>query len=252
LTADLRVLPAELAARLCATERWVVLTGAGISADSGVPTFRDAQTGLWARFDPVQLATPEAFRDDPELVWAWYAWRRKLIAAASPNPGHRALAELAALKPQLRLVTQNVDGLHQRAGSRDVIEIHGNITRDRCSSCGRIAAGDTLAAPRPPRCVHCSHRVRPDVVWFGEPLPADALAAAYSAAAACEVFVAIGTSGVVYPAAGLADVAARAGATIIEINPARTPLSAAADHVLDGTAAAWLPTIAEHLKRTIS
>jgi len=229
-----------------------VLTGAGLSADSGVPTFRDAQTGLWARFDPSQLATPEAFRDNPQLVWDWYAWRRGLIAAATPNPGHRALAELAVLKPQLRLVTQNVDGLQQRAGSRDVIEIHGNIMRDRCSTCGRAAAGDSIAAPRPPPCAYCSDLVRPDVVWFGEPVPADALTAAYSAAAASEVFFAIGTSGSVYPAAGLADVAARAGAKIIEINPARTPLSATADHVLDGAAAAWLPTIAEHLKRTIS
>jgi len=229
-----------------------VLTGAGISADSGVPTFRDAQTGLWARYDPAQLATPDAFRDDPQLVWEWYAWRRALINAARPNAGHRALAELAMLKPQLRLVTQNVDGLHQRAGSNAVIELHGNITRDRCSSCGRIAAAATTAAPQPPECLHCGHLVRPDVVWFGEPLPADALETAYSAAAASEVLIAVGTSSVVYPAAGLTDVAARAGATVIEINPARTPLSATADFVLDGTAAAWLPTIAEHLKRTIS
>lgn len=239
-------------ARLRATERWVALTGAGISADSGVPTFRDAQTGLWARFDAAQLATPAAFRDDPQLVWDWYAWRRGLITAASPNPGHHALVEIAALKPQLCLVTQNVDGLQQRAGSREVIELHGNIMRDRCASCGRIAAGDTMTAPQLPRCVHCSDLVRPDVVWFGEPLPADALEAAYAASAACEVFLAIGTSSLVYPAAGLADVAARARATIIEINPARTPLSATADHVLDGTAAAWLPTIAALLQRTIS
>ena len=138
-----------------------------------MPTFRDAQTGLWSRYDPHELATPEAFARDPTLVWQWYQWRRKLIADVAPNAAHRALAEIARHKPGVSLVTQNVDGLHQRAGSRDVIEFHGNIARNRCLRCARRSARDTCAAEEPPRCAHCGGPLRPDVVWFGEAISPD-------------------------------------------------------------------------------
>lgn len=251
-TASPHDVPARLAAELCAAERWLVLTGAGASADSGVPTFREAQTGLWARYDPQQLATPGAFVANPQLVWDWYCWRRELIATAEPNAGHVALAAIAKLKPELRLVTQNVDGLHQRAGSADVIEFHGNIERNRCFDCERPAADVPASASGPPPCPHCGGLLRPDVVWFGEAIPSAALEAAFAAAAKAEVYLSVGTSAVVYPAAGLAEVAAAAGATVVEINPTPTPLSASADHVLEGTAAAWLPAIASTLVEAVS
>jgi NAD-dependent deacetylase len=245
-------LPDRFAAELRAANRWLVLTGAGVSADSGVPTFREAQTGLWARYDPQQLATPGAYVDNPQLVWDWYCWRRELIAIAEPNPGHVALAAIAKLKPELRLVTQNVDGLHQRAGSTDVIEFHGNIRHNRCFRCGRPAADVPAGSPGPPPCRHCGGLLRPDVVWFGEAIPPAALEAAFAAAANAEIYLSVGTSAVVYPAAGLAEVAAAAGATVVEINAAPTPLSASADHILAGTAAAWLPAIASALVEAVS
>ena len=228
------------------------MTGAGASADSGVPTFREAQTGLWARYDPQQLATPGAFVDNPQLVWDWYCWRRELIATAEPNAGHVALAAIAKLKPALRLVTQNVDGLHQRAGSTDVIEFHGNIERNRCFDCELLAANLPAGSSGPPTCPDCGGLLRPDVIWFGEAIPPAALEAAFAAAAKAEVYLSVGTSAVVYPAAGLAEVAAAAGATIVEINPTPTPLSASADHVLEGTAAGWLPAIATALVEAVS
>jgi NAD-dependent deacetylase len=197
----------------------VALTGAGISAESGLPTFRDKQTGLWAKYRPEDLATPAAYARDPSLVWRWYAWRRSLVAAAEPNAGHHALVALAARVPRFTLVTQNVDGLHQRAGSRDVIELHGNIGRSKCSAEGTLceawAASDD---EEPPRCA-CGAYLRPDVVWFGEPLPAQALRDAAHAAASCDVLLAIGTSGVVYPAASLAPLARANGALVAIINP---------------------------------
>jgi NAD-dependent deacetylase len=229
-----------------------VLTGAGVSADSGVPTFREAQTGLWAQYDPQQLATPGAFVDNPQRVWDWYRWRRELIAAAQPNAGHVALTTINELKPQFRLVTQNVDGLHQRAGSTDVIEFHGNIARNRCFDCERPAGNVPDDAPSPPPCPHCGGPLRPDVVWFGETIPPAALEAAFAAAANAEIYLSVGTSAVVYPAAGLAEVAAAAGATVVEINQTPTPLSASADHVLEGSAATWLPAIASALVEAVS
>ena len=231
-----------------------MLTGSGVSAASGVPTFRDAQTGLWAKYDAEALATPGAFRDNPTLVWDWYEWRRSLIARAEPNPAHFALAELASLKPSLTLVTQNVDGLHQRAGSQAVIEFHGNIVRNRCFECSRVADADAEldTDARPPTCRHCSGLLRPDVVWFGEAIPQTALEAAANAASAAEVFLSVGTAAAVYPAAGLAQAAGVAGATIVEINPERTPLSALANHVLDGSAASWLPAIAAAVRDGVS
>jgi len=179
-----------------------VLTGAGVSAESGVPTFREAQTGLWEKYDPLDLATPEAFLRDPVLIWRWYRWRRELVAKAEPNPGHIALAKLAALVPQLTLVTQNVDGLHQRAGSNNVLEFHGNIFEDRCFAEGCVVGCDTESAV--PICPGCGSNVRPGVVWFGEAIPTRALNDSLEAAADCDVFLSIGTSSLVFPAAGLA------------------------------------------------
>ncbi len=207
-----------------------VLTGAGVSAESGIPTFRDAQTGMWARFSPEDLASPEAFRRNPQLVWEWYAWRRELVAHAVPNPGHLALAELERHVPRITLITQNVDGLHQRAGSSAPIELHGNIGRVTCSVEGTVvdrwaASADDL----PPRCPRCGAYLRPDVVWFGELLPAAALAAAWEAAQSCDLFLSVGTSGLVEPAASLPRLALQAGATVAVINldvttAARPPL----------------------------
>ncbi len=211
-----------------------ILTGAGISAESGVPTFRDALTGLWARFDPMQLATPEAFAREPRLVWEWYAWRRELIAKAVPNAGHHGLVELEARAGKLVLFTQNVDGLHARAGSRALHELHGNIFRSKCVEDGGLV-GDELvraSAEVPPRCPRCGAKVRPDVVWFGEALDERILSAAMAAARACDVFVSIGTSTEVYPAAMLPQVAKSSGARLIEINPQPTPITASCDEVI--------------------
>ncbi|HSJ25836.1 MAG TPA: NAD-dependent deacylase [Longimicrobiales bacterium] len=211
----------QAAAALRAARHVVVLTGAGVSKDSGLPTFREAQTGLWARYRPEDLATPEAFARQPDVVWRWYAWRRELVARAEPNAGHRAIA---ALQERLRgsgtsltLVTQNVDGLHVRAGSPDVVELHGNIGRIVCSRCRHAPAEP--GAGEPPNCALCGAPLRPDVVWFGEVLPEAALNRAVREAAECDVFLSVGTSGLVYPAAGLVQVARRHGAAVIVVNP---------------------------------
>jgi NAD-dependent deacetylase len=239
----------DLIEALHQAERVVALTGSGISAESGVPTFREAQTGLWARYDPQRLATPEAFDRDPHLVWEWYEWRRNLVSEALPNPGHRALAELERRVPEFSLITQNVDGLHQRAGSRDVVELHGNILRSRCSREGVIAEPEDRDDAVPPRCPRCGALLRPDVVWFGEMLPAGALEAASEAARGCELFLSVGTSSLVYPAAALPYEALESGATLVEINAGETPLSRQADHVLRGRAGELLP---ELLRRAFS
>jgi len=234
----------ELIQALRAAQSIVVLTGAGTSAESGVPTFRDAQTGLWARYDPTQLATPEAFQRDPKLVWEWYQWRRELVAKAEPNAGHYALVELQDKVPQLHLITQNVDGMHQRAGSRDVIELHGNIMRTRCAAKGHIVSTwqDTKVPPRCDGC-NCNGYLRPDVVWFGESLPMFALQKAEQVAAQCDVLLSVGTSGLVYPAAGLPDIALQEGATVVEINPQATPLTTRASYALQTTSAVALPAL---------
>jgi NAD-dependent deacetylase len=222
-----------------------VLTGAGVSAESGVPTFREAQTGLWARYDPLELATPEAFARDPELVWRWYRWRRELVSRAEPNAGHRALAALQSLVPRLTLVTQNVDGMHQRAGSTGVIEFHGNLFSNRCSADGRsVEATDQEAIPT---CPHCGNYVRPGVVWFGEQIPEKALNASFAAAADCDVFLSVGTSSLVYPAAGLGDVAYESGAMTIEVNPSATDQSESYAACLRGNAGVLLPQLVESL-----
>ncbi|MGH3119097.1 MAG: SIR2 family NAD-dependent protein deacylase, partial [Gaiellales bacterium] len=197
-----------------------VLTGAGVSAESGLPTFRDALTGLWAKHRPEDLATPEAFQRNPVLVWDWYRMRREGVLRAEPNAGHLALARLEDLVPRFTLITQNVDGLHRRAGSRTVVELHGDITRVRCSREGTPM--DTWVEPPPggdpPRCAGCGAYLRPDVVWFGEKLPATALQRAWAAAYDCDVFLAVGTSNLVEPAATLPWLAAARGATVAVVN----------------------------------
>ena len=221
----------------------VVLTGAGISAESSIPTFRDAQTGLWAKYSPQELATPQAFRRNPKLVWEWYAWRRELVAQAKPNPGHLALAELEQLVPLFTLITQNVDGLHQRAGSRNVIELHGNIKRTKCFEQGHMVDSWDETGEIPPRCPKCNSYLRPDVVWFGESLPRQALADAFAAAEQCDLFLSIGTSALVHPAASLPAVALERGTITVEINPDSTPLTPRVTYTLQGPAGQVLPNL---------
>jgi NAD-dependent deacetylase len=221
-----------------------VLTGAGVSAESGVPTFRDALTGLWANFDPLELATPAAFRRQPKLVWDWYAERRAQLGRVQPNPGHFAIACIETRVPEFLLSTQNVDGLHARAGSRKLVELHGNIARVRCSAePHRVVEAWDDTGDGPPRCPHCAAYLRPDVVWFEECLPAHALIAAEDAARACDLLIVAGTSGEVYPAAALPQYAKAAGAIVVEVNPEPTPLSALADHLLRAPSGVALPAL---------
>ncbi|MBX3052277.1 MAG: NAD-dependent deacylase [Caldilineaceae bacterium] len=221
------------------------LTGAGVSAESGVPTFREAQTGLWARFDPERLASPQGFAADPGLVWRWYMERLTGVEKALPNRGHLALAQMGQRWPGFRLITQNVDDLHERAGCADVIHLHGRIAHFHCNRCGtvyRLQAEDRRAS-QPPRCAACGGAVRPSVVWFGEGLPTDALAAATDAVIHCDLLLVVGTSGLVYPAAGLPATAKRAGSRVIEINPEPGPLSPLADICLRGPSGEMLPQL---------
>jgi NAD-dependent deacetylase len=234
-------IPDALIAALRGAHHICVLTGAGVSAESGVPTFRDAQSGLWAKYDPMDLATPQAFVDNPKLIWRWYRWRRELVSQTEPNPAHLALAALADLVPKLTLVTQNVDGLHQRAGSAGVIEFHGNLFDDRCFRDGRLETDLKEAAV--PRCSDCDEPLRPGVVWFGEAIPEAALEQSFAAARECDVFLSIGTSSLVFPAAGLIDLARDAGATTVEINPNPTSASAGLDFMLQGNAGLIIPKL---------
>lgn len=243
----------ELAAHLREARHVVVMTGAGASAESGIPTFRDAMSGLWSRFDPLELATPGAFARDPELVWGWYEWRRMLAMRALPNAGHRAIAAMAGQVERFTLITQNVDDLHERAGSRGVVHLHGSLHEPRCSVCGavhRLPGGIPDEPPEgrrlaPPSCRNCACDVRPGVVWFGETLPVDALEAAQHAATCCDVFFSVGTSSLVYPAATLPRFALRAGATVVQVNPQPTELDAVAHHNLRGPAGEVLPRLIE-------
>jgi NAD-dependent deacetylase len=241
-------LPAGLLERLQEPGRVVFLCGAGVSAESGVPTFRDAMSGLWARHRPEDLATPDAFRRNPLLVWRWYQARRRQVAAVQPNQAHHALAALQRELPGMTLVTQNVDGLHERAGSTGVLEIHGNLFHNRCRECSHTTKVADIESDTPQACPRCTALMGPDVVWFGEEIPAGLLSAAWRAAASAKLFVSVGTSGLVYPAADLADVARWGGAAIAEINVADTPLSASADFVLREPAAQALPTLLNALQ----
>lgn len=212
--------------------RVVVLTGAGASAESGVPTFRDKQTGLWEQFDVSDLATPWAYRRDPALCWGWYEWRRAAILRAQPNAGHKAIADMAELISDLTLITQNVDDLHERAGSPSVLHLHGELGKPYCGVCRRLhSVGEGIpAVPEggermdPPSCAWCGGQVRPGVVWFGEDLPELEWYAAREAARRCEIFFSVGTSSLVQPAASLANIAHEAGARVVQINPAPTDL----------------------------
>ena len=224
-----------------------VLTGAGISAESGIPTFR-GKDGLWNKYDPMELATPEAFKRDPKLVWEWYDWRRQLIAKAQPNEGHKVLVEMEKNFPDFWLITQNVDGLHQRAGSKKVIELHGNIWKVRCVSCGKEDYDYRAPLPEiPPECDSCGGLLRPGVVWFGESLPMDALQRAYELSEDAEVFIVVGTSAQVYPAAELPFVAKRGGAKLIEVNPEETPVTPHADVSIRESASTGLRKVLELL-----
>ncbi len=237
----------ELKGRIADAHSLFVLTGAGMSAESGIPTFRDAMTGLWSRFDPAQLASKEGFRADPACVWDWYAERRDGVRAAQPNAGHLALGAFARRRPGvLTLVSQNVDDLHQRAGNTDTIRLHGDIQRDpwldRCTRAPACAPSEATPG-RPPRCAQCGNVVRPSVVWFGEMLPPDAIDAAERAARACDVALIVGTSGAVWPAAGLAAAARRSGAFVAIVNPYDSEIDDAAQIVLRSTAAQALPAL---------
>lgn len=224
-----------------------VLTGAGISAESGVPTFR-GEAGLWRLFRPEQLATPEAFAADPRLVWEWYDWLRQRMAKARPNAAHYALVEMESRIAHFTLITQNIDGLHDRAGSVKVLKLHGDIWRLRCISCGAEWPDRRATLPKlPPHC-GCGGLARPDIVWFGEPLPVGLLREAEHAVATAELLLVIGTSGEVYPAAGLIPRAKQAGAKVIEINIEDTPFSGMADFALRGPAGELLPKLVERAR----
>jgi NAD-dependent deacetylase len=230
--------------RLRGAGRVLVLTGAGVSAESGVPTFRGPE-GLWRDFRPEDLANPEAFQRDPRLVWEWYAWRRGLVAPLRPNRAHEAIAALEEQVPELLLATQNVDGLHGRAGSRRLIELHGSLWRVRCTGCGGAEEDRRVPLPElPPRC-GCGALLRPDIVWFGEALPRAALERAFEAAREAEVVLVAGTSSIVYPAAALPQVARAAGAFVIEVNPEPTPLTPLVQVSLRGRAAEVVPALVE-------
>ena len=241
----LPVIPDELVRLLRLGNAVAVLTGAGVSAASGIPTFHDPRNGVWSRVRPEEIATPEAFLRDPAKVWCWYMERRREMARVEPNPAHYALAIMETLVPDFTLITQNIDGLHQRAGSRNVVELHGNIARTTCWEESIPVGADEWLPGTPPRCPRCGGWVRPDVVWFGEALPQEPWSRAVAAAQGCALFFSVGTSSIVYPAASLPWVARNHGARIVEVNPASTPLTAAADFVLAGPADRVLPRLVE-------
>lgn len=228
--------------RLASSRRIAVLTGAGISADSGVPTFRGAD-GLWRNFRAEDLATPEAFARDPRLVWEWYDWRRALIAKALPNAAHHALVRLEQRAPDYWLITQNVDGLHRQAGSTKLSEIHGNIWMTCCTNCRLVREDRTVPLTILPHCGACGGLLRPHIVWFGESLAADDIQRSQDAATTCDCFLIVGTSGLVYPAASFAAMAKQAGAYVIEVNLDPTPQSTLVDVSLQGRAKDLLPLL---------
>lgn len=231
-----------LAERLSEARRVVVLTGAGVSAESGVPTFRGAD-GLWQRHRAEDLATPEAFARNPRLVWEWYDWRRRLIASRQPNAAHETIAALETHAPEFLLVTQNVDGLHRRAGSRRMEELHGNLWRVRCCAEGAVTENLEVPLPSLPPCCACGALLRPDVVWFGEALPTEAIRKSWSAAESCDLMLVVGTAALVQPAASLPMVAKAHGAYLVEVNLERTPLTSYADESHHAKAGEVLPRL---------
>ncbi|MCF5182961.1 NAD-dependent protein deacylase [Pseudomonas syringae] len=246
----------EAVAELVAgAKRIVVFTGAGISADSGIPTFRDPLTGIWAQYDPEKLETANAFRKDAALVWGWYLWRRAQVAQASPNAAHLAVVQLAQSGREVTVVTQNIDDLHERAGSTGVIHLHGALAVPKCFACHRIPASvsfdqqffsDGLSV-EPPRCPRCNGKLRPGVVWFGEDLPIAVWKRAVEAAQGCDVLLSIGTSGVVFPAAEIPRIALKSGARVVHINTTETPLESPLEMSLIGRAAACVPAIVSQI-----
>ena len=232
-------------------DRCAVLTGAGISAESGVPTFRGKE-GLWGKFRPEELATMDAFLENPKIVWEWYNWRRNVLGEVQPNPGHYALVELEDMKANLTLITQNVDGLHAEAGSKDILELHGNIRRNKCVRCnGACYLTDEIDPNEIPTCKYCGGKIRPDVVWFGEMLDPQVIERAFVAAERADVFLSVGTSALVHPAASLPIAAKRAGAVLIEVNPEPTPVSEMADYRFERASGDFLPVLVSGLKEAL-
>lgn len=237
-----------LSRRLAEARAIVAFTGAGVSAESGVPTFRGTD-GIWSKLKPEELASMSAFMKNPSMVWEWYAHRKKIMSGIEPNPGHRALARMESLAPSFAVITQNIDNLHRRAGSRRVYELHGNIERNYCMKCGTPYGSDFEAAGSGvPLCPSCGGLVRPDVVWFGEMLPEDEWAGSVRATEGADLFMSIGTSAAVYPAASLPLLAKRSGAYLLEINPEPTPLTPQADEFLRGPSGVLLPRIADAME----
>jgi len=235
----------ETAARLLHDARSVVVsTGAGMSKESGIPTFRDAPNALWEEFDPEKLASPEGFLRDPPLVWRWYEERRRMISKVQPNAGHFAIARLEGHFDRFVVITQNIDDLHHKAGSKNVIEMHGNIFRYKCFDMDHPVDELPHGDDAPPKC-GCGSLIRPDVVWFGEVLPQSALEKAFAAIETCDVMVVVGTSGIVFPVAGFPSLARRAGARIVEINPEETSITPLADVFVKGPAGEVLPVLVE-------
>jgi len=253
---DTVTFPSTLISTLRFAKHIVVFTGAGVSAESGIPTFRDALTGLWGRFDAQDLATPEAFRKDPQLVWGWYEWRRMKVMLSTPNPAHTAIAQWVKFAPKLTVITQNVDDLHERAGSIDVLHLHGSLHSPRCMTCGKLHTlpMDICKEPEggrrlmPPVCLDCGGLVRPGVVWFGEELPVKELQAAFAAAQTCDVLISIGTSGLVQPAARIPTLAKQAGASVIQINPSITGLDKECTWSLRGAAGEIMPRLLQAMQ----
>ena len=234
----------EMLEKLRSASKVVVVTGSGISAESGIPTFRGAD-GLWKKYRAEELATPQAFNADPKLVWEWYDWRRQLIGKAEPNPGHEIIAKMEKKYQEFLLVTQNVDGLHRKAGSNNMVEIHGNIWRVRCTKEGTISYLEENPISKIPPLCQCGALLRPDVVWFGESLPIEGLVKVEKALRECEILLVAGTSGYVYPVASFPMAAKAAGAMVVEINIEKTPISQIADYTLLGKAGDVLPELGE-------
>ena len=246
-------LPQQALDRLRRAKHVAILTGAGVSAESGIATFRDKLVGFWEKFDPAELATPEAFRHDPALVWGWYEWRRAKVLRAQPNPAHRAIATMAELLPKLTLITQNVDDLHERAGSPEVLHLHGELAKPYCQAClhpyalppGIPEIASNGQRTEPPRCTQCGSPIRPGVVWFGEGLPAGQWQAAADAARSSDVFLSVGTSSIVQPAASLIEMATAARAFTIQVNPNSTDVDDSVSLSLRGAAGLLLPKMLE-------
>lgn len=239
----------KLARKIMNCKRVAALTGAGISAESGVPTFRGKE-GLWGKFRPEELATMDAFMANPQIVWEWYNWRRKLLSEVKPNEGHYALCSLADRFEHFALITQNVDGLHRQAGSTDILELHGNIRRNKCMDCASPFTGsDEINPEEIPVCLKCGGKIRPDVVWFGEMLDEEIIQKAFEEAESADLFFSIGTSAVVHPAASLPSTAKRHGAILVEINMEPTPLTDLADFHFPVKSGEFLPKLADCLQQ---